>query len=61
MQRTFKDDLKAALAVLAGVMLGYLVFAPDDPAILLGTFIGLTLMIVVLNVVRRAVQRRRTT
>jgi multisubunit Na+/H+ antiporter MnhG subunit len=58
MERTLADDLKAALFVFTGVMLGYLIFAPGDASLLLGALIGLALVIVVLNVVR-GVRRRR--
>jgi uncharacterized membrane protein HdeD (DUF308 family) len=58
MQRTLADDLKAALAVFMGVILGYLVFAPDDPSVLLGALIGIALVVVGLNVVRGARRRR---
>jgi hypothetical protein len=58
MERTVVDDLKVALAVFTGALLGYLVFAPDDPSVLLGGIIGLAIVTVVLNVVR-AVWRRR--
>ncbi|HEX5621958.1 MAG TPA: hypothetical protein VFX51_26260 [Solirubrobacteraceae bacterium] len=58
MERTLADDLKAALFVFSGVLLGYLVFAGHDTSILLGALIGLALMVVVLNVVR-SVRRRR--
>ena len=57
MERTLADDLKAALFVFTGVILGYLVFGPDT-SLLLGALIGLVIAIVVLNVVR-AVRRRR--
>ena len=57
MERTFADDLRAALAVFTGGILGYIVFAPGDPSILLGGVIGLAGMIVVLNVAR-AIRRR---
>lgn len=57
MQRTIADDLKWALAVFAGAILGYLLFADGDTALLLGAFIGIVLVVVVLNVVR-AVRRR---
>ena len=57
MQRTLADDLKAALAVFTGVILGYLVFAPDDPSLLLGALIGIALVVVALNVAR-AIRRR---
>jgi len=58
MQRTLADDLKVALAVLTGAIVGYLVFAPEDPSVLLGVFIGLALVLVALNVVRGVWRRR---
>jgi hypothetical protein len=58
MQRTLTDDLRWALFVFSGAILGYLVFAPDDPSVLLGAFIGLLLVLVVLNIAR-VVWRRR--
>jgi hypothetical protein len=59
MERRLADDLKAALFVFTGAILAYLIFAPGDSSILLGSFIGLALGVVVLNVVR-AVKRRRS-
>jgi len=58
MHRTLAGDLKWALAVFTGAVLGYLVFAPDDTSVLLGAFIGIVLVVVALNIVR-AVWRRR--
>jgi hypothetical protein len=57
MERTLADDLKAALFVFTGVLLGYLVFEPDT-SVLLGALIGLAIVTVVLNVVR-LIRRRR--
>ena len=54
MQRTLRDDLKWALCVLVGFTAGYLVFDADDPGILVGAFVGCTLVIVALNTLRRA-------
>jgi len=54
MQRTLADDLKWALFVSTGAILGYFVFAAGDTSLLLGSFLGLVLVNVVLNVVRRA-------
>lgn len=51
-----KSDLKWAGAVLAGVTLGFLVFAGDDPSGLLGALAGVALVLVVRLVLRR---RRR--
>ena len=56
MQRTLRDDLKWALCVLVGFTAGYFVFDADDPGILMGAFVGCTL-VVVLNTLRRV--RRR--
>jgi uncharacterized membrane protein YfcA len=45
--------MKWAFFALLGVTLGYLVFGADDSSLLLGAFLGVLLVIVVLNVVRR--------
>jgi hypothetical protein len=58
MQRTLADDVKWALFVFAGAILGYFLFAGGDTSLLLGSFLGLGVVIVVLNIVRR-VRRRR--
>jgi hypothetical protein len=58
MERTFRDDLKWALAVLAGATLGYFIFGGEDASLLLGSFIGATAVICVLAVLRRMRHRR---
>jgi hypothetical protein len=58
MQRTFVDDLRWAVFVLAGATLGYFVFGGGDAALLLGSVVGAVLVIVVLNVVRGVLRRR---
>jgi hypothetical protein len=60
MQRTFADDLKGAVFVLIGAALGCLVLAGGDFSFLLGAVVGLALVIVVLNVVRRVSRSRHT-
>jgi hypothetical protein len=60
MQRTLADDLKWALFVFTGAILGFLVFAGGDTSLLLGSFIGIALVVVALNVVRRVSRRRNT-
>ena len=57
MQRTFADDLKWAVAVLAGVIAGYFAFGNGDTGLLIGSLIGVTIAIVGLNVARRASRR----
>ena len=57
MQRTALDDLKVGLFFLAGAMLGYLVFGGDGASVLLGSLIGVMLMIVVRSVLRRVARR----
>jgi uncharacterized membrane protein YfcA len=57
-KRTFWDDVKWGLLVLTGAALGYLVFGADDPGLLLGAFLGVVLVITVLNVVRRVRPRQ---
>jgi hypothetical protein len=56
MERTFVDDLKAALFVFTGAMLGYLVFTPDT-SVLLGCLIGLGIGLIAVNLVRFLRQR----
>lgn len=46
-------DLKWAAAVFFGAFLGFLVFARDHPAILLGTLIGITAVVIVRVLLRR--------
>jgi len=58
MQRTLADDLKWALFVLTGAILGYLAFGGGDASLLLGSIVGAVLVIVVLNVLRRVTRRR---
>ena len=60
MERTLADDLKVALAVFTGGLVGYLVFAPDDASVLLGGVVGLAIVVIVLNVVRFVWRRRST-
>ena len=50
--RTFLDDLKWALAVFVGFVLGWLVFDADE-SILVGAAIGITLVVGVRTAVRR--------
>ena len=57
MQRTFADDLKWAVAVLVGVVAGYLAFGDGDTGLLIGSLIGVTIAIVGLNVARRVLGR----
>jgi uncharacterized membrane protein YeaQ/YmgE (transglycosylase-associated protein family) len=59
MQRTLADDLKWALCVLVGATLGFLVFADGDVSPLVGAVIGVALVLVVLQVLRR-VRRGRS-
>jgi uncharacterized membrane protein YfcA len=51
--------MKWALFVLVGVTLGYVVFGADDPSLLLGAFVGVLVVVVVLNVVRRVRAARK--
>jgi hypothetical protein len=60
LQRSLRDDVVWGLAVLLGVTVGYLVLDPDAPGLLWGAVIGVVLVIVGLNVVRRVRPRRRT-
>jgi hypothetical protein len=57
MQRTFRDDLKGAAAVLTGGIIGWLVFAAGDLSLLLGGVMGVVLTMVVLNIIRPLVRR----
>jgi len=59
MERTFRDDLKWALAVLAGATLGYLVFGAGDASLLLGSFAGAVLVLCAFAVLRRMRHRRK--
>jgi divalent metal cation (Fe/Co/Zn/Cd) transporter len=55
--RSLTDDLKWALAVLAGVLLGVLVL-DADAAFLVGAVIGVTVVLVVRGAMRRYRARR---
>ncbi len=57
MKRTLADDIKVGLFVLLGAVLGYLVIGGDGAWLLLGSLIGVVLMTVVLNVLRRVKRR----
>ena len=54
-ERTIVDDLKWALAVMAGVVLAALIFGADV-SLLVGAAIGVTLVVTV-RVMRRRVSR----
>jgi hypothetical protein len=60
MERSFRDDLKAALAVPAGATLGYFVLGVDEVSVLLGHVFAAVVGVGVLTVVRRAIHGRRT-
>jgi hypothetical protein len=57
-QRTFRDDLIWAVAVLAGFAIGALIF-DAEAAILIGAAIGAVLVIAVRAVLRARVRARR--
>lgn len=59
MERTVRDDLRAALCVLAGATVAYLSFGIGRPSLLLGYVIGVPVSIVVLDVLRRVKHRRK--
>jgi uncharacterized membrane protein YeaQ/YmgE (transglycosylase-associated protein family) len=59
MERAFRDDLKWALAVLAGATLGYFIFGGEDASLLLGSFVGAVVVICVFAVLRRMRHRRK--
>ena len=57
MQRSLADDLKWAALVLTGAFLAFLVLGADDAGVLVGAAIGVLVVIVVLNVIRRSTHR----
>ncbi len=57
MQRSLADDLKWGAFVLAGAVLAFLVLGADDAGVLIGAAIGVLVVIVVLNVLRRSTHR----
>jgi inner membrane protein involved in colicin E2 resistance len=57
-QRTLRDDLKWGAFVLVGATLAFVVFGADEPALLVGAFLGVVLVIAVMAVVRRVRPRR---
>jgi hypothetical protein len=59
MERRLRDDVKWALAVLAGATLGYYIFGADDASLLLGYLVGAAIVICVLTVLRRIKHRRK--
>ena len=59
LQRTFRDDLKAAAAVLTGGIIAWLVFAAGNLSLLLGGVMGVALTIVAVNLIRPLVRRTR--
>jgi hypothetical protein len=56
MERKFRDDVKAALLVLAGATAGYFVFGANDPTVLLEVVVGCAVLIVVLSILRRVLR-----
>jgi hypothetical protein len=59
MERTLRDDVKWALAVLVGATLGYLVLGGGDASLIVGSFLGVLAVLCVLAVLRRVTHRRR--
>ena len=59
MERSFRDDLKWGLAVLAGAVLGYLIFGGDDVSLLVGSFAGVLAVICVFAGLRRMRRSRK--
>ena len=51
--RRLTDDLKWALAVLAGCVIGFVLFGADDPAVLLGSLVGVAFVVVARILLRR--------
>ena len=60
LQRSLRHDVMWAFAVLVGATVGYLLLGADDPGLLLGSVVGVVLVILVVNVVRRLRPRRNT-
>ena len=58
LERTLLDDLKAALAILLGGAIGALLY--DSTSVLIGMAIGVTGVVLVLNLIRWVRRRRRT-
>ena len=59
MERTLRDDVKWALAVLVGATLGYLALGGGDASLIVGSFLGVLTVLCVLAVLRRVTHRRR--
>ena len=59
-ERRISDDLKWALGVLAGCVLGFVAFGADDASILLGALAGVTLVLVARGALRRRRRASRT-
>jgi uncharacterized transporter YbjL len=53
MHRTLADDLRWAVFVLAGAVLGYVLFGGADASALVGCIAGVLIAVLVLNVLRR--------
>jgi inner membrane protein involved in colicin E2 resistance len=60
LDRSLRDDVKWALCLLLGAAIAYLVLGPGDPGLLVGSLVGVVLVIVVATIVRRARRRRET-
>jgi hypothetical protein len=62
MHRTMRDDVKWAVAVLLGGVIGVLIFGAGDDgwSVLLGLVIGCAVVLVALAVLRQVAGRRRT-
>jgi hypothetical protein len=60
MERSLWDDVLGALGVLLGAAFGWLVFGADDPGVLAASVVALAIGVAGINVVRRAMLRRRT-
>jgi inner membrane protein involved in colicin E2 resistance len=59
MERTLRQDVMWALFVLAGAALAYLLLGADEPSLLLGALLGVAVVIIVLNFLRRVRPRRK--
>jgi hypothetical protein len=59
MERTLREDVKWALAVLVGATLGYFTLGGRDASLLVGSVVGVLGVLCVLAVLRRITHRRQ--
>jgi hypothetical protein len=59
-RRSVWDDVKWAVCVLLGAAAGYVVLEANDPRLLIGSFVGVVVVILATAVLRWFTRRRST-